>query len=359
MHKQYMNLAIEEAKKGIGNTYTNPLVGAVIVKDNRVIAKGAHLKYGCEHAERNAINHCQSPEELFDSTLYVTLEPCNHFGKQPPCSHLIVEKGIKRVIIGQLDPNPLVKGQGKAFLEDHGIQVIVGVNEEEVYHLNEYYNFLHRNKRPYIVLKQALTLDGRIAMNRNSPASITGQAVWDRVHKERGKYQGILVGSQTILSDNPTLLSLGSSLYPPVRIVLDRQGRILKARELNLFKNKLAPLWIFTESEEVIPDLPHVTVIRKETLTLNGVLTELAERSIHSLYVEGGGRIHDAFFAENLWDEIVTYISPKIIGGNSLPGFSSHREATGITPLHSVAFEQLGTDFRISGRRTDTLCLQD
>lgn len=358
MHQKYMRLAIEEAKKGSGKTYTNPLVGAVIVHNQQVIAKGAHLEYGQHHAERNAIEQCQSSEELINSILYVTLEPCNHFGKQPPCSQLIIDSGIRTVVVGQLDPNPLVAGQGKAYLEKKGIEVIVGVEEERVRQLNPAYNFFYQHQRPYITLKHAVTLDGRIALNSTKRLAITGSAVWQIVHEERGNYQAILVGSQTILTDNPSLMTTKKSLFPPIRVVLDRRGRTLDQKEFALFQQVEAPVWIFTERKAFskVPD--HVTVIVLPKMSISEVVKELAMRNVQSVYVEGGAQIHDAFLAEGYWEELITYLSPQLIGGSSLPSFASERVAETLTTLEQVVIEPVGVDFRISGRRK-ILCSPD
>lgn len=350
MHNAYMKLAIKEAKKGLNKTFTNPLVGAIIVKDNRVIATGAHLEYGQNHAERHAIEKCPTSEELFNSTLYVTLEPCNHFGKQPPCCQLIIDRGIKRVVVGQLDPNPLVAGKGIAFLEKNGIEVLVGIEEEKVRQLNTHYLFFHQFKRPYIALKQAITLDGRISIH-NQRTRITGKEVWKKVHEERSQYQGILVGCQTVLIDNPNLLTLENLQFPPIRIVLDRQGRILLKKNLNLFTNQSAPVWIFTENKKNYSLPSHVTIIQMKKLTLELIIKELTQRQVQSIYVEGGGKIHDTFLANHYWDEIITYISPKIIGGNSLSSFSSDREVSQLIELENLMIESIGNDIRISGRR--------
>jgi diaminohydroxyphosphoribosylaminopyrimidine deaminase/5-amino-6-(5-phosphoribosylamino)uracil reductase len=357
MHQEFMELAIEEAKKGLNQTFTNPLVGAVLVKDNHVIAKGAHLKYGQNHAEKNAIEQCQSSEELINSTLYVTLEPCNHFGKQPPCSQLIIDSGIKKVVIGQLDPNPLVRGKGKAFLEKSGVEVIVGVAEEKVRQLNPFYNFFYQTQRPYIALKQAITLDGRIAMNQKRTA-ITGKAVWQKVHEERLAYQGILVGSQTVLTDDPELLAVGTPEFPPVRIVLDRRGRVLAQPRLKLFQGSEAPVWIFTEQPAQQPLPPHVEVICLPQVTIEQVIKELTKRKLQALYVEGGARIHDAFLASGYWDEVITYVAAKVMGGAGLSSFGSEREVEQLSELTDVKITQIGADLRISGRR-QTSCLPD
>lgn len=350
MHEKYMKIAIEEAKKGMSNTFTNPLVGAVIVKDGHILSRGAHLEYGYEHAEHNAISKTHSPEDLLNSTLYVTLEPCAHFGKQPPCTQLIVQSGIKTVVIGQLDPNPIVRGKGVDYLEENGIEVIIGINEKDVRQLNSHYNFMHENSRPYIVLKQSITLDGKITMNDNQRTSITDYKVWEAVHEERGNYHGIVVGSETVLTDNPTLLTTKNTKFPPVRIILDRRGRTLN-KELNIFEENSSKVLIFTEANITAQLPPHVEVIKKQQLSLPDVINLLAERNIQSLYVEGGGRLHDSFLENELWDEVFTYISPKIFGGKSLTSFRSNRTVKNATTLKSVQMEKIGEDFKIVGKR--------
>lgn len=350
MHETFMRLAIKEALKGKGKTFTNPVVGAVIVKDDQVIAKGAHLAYGQPHAEKNALTSCETPEKLLNSTLYVTLEPCHHYGKQPPCTQAILESGIKRVVIGQLDPNPLVAGKGKQYLEEQGLEVITGILEEEVRSLNRHYNFYHEQQRPFITLKQAMTLDGKIALaGQRTP--LTGEEAWNRVRKERGDYQGILIGSQTALIDNPILGTTDEDNFPPYRVVLDRKGEVLAHKELALFQADSSPVLIFTERDDEIQLPEHVEVIRNQVLSLSFVVTELTKRNIQSLYVEGGAAIHDAFLASGYWDELVTYLAPKIIGGNGTASFTGTRLVEQVTALSDISIEQLGSDVRIAGRR--------
>lgn len=352
-----MLAAIKEAKKGKGNTFTNPLVGAAIVKEETLISLGAHLCYGDSHAEVNAIKNCHSPEELFNSTLYVTLEPCNHQGKQAPCTQAIVKAGIKTVIIGQIDPNPLVAGKGIEFLQKHGIDVITGVEEKRCRELNTFYNHFYENNRPYITLKQAVTIDGRINLNKGSRYSITGSESIARVRKERGEYQGILVGSETVLVDNPNLLSDEATVFPPVRIVLDRRGRIFNYPNLNIFQPATTPVWVFTENSEIKEVLPHVTIFYKSQFSFRFFLETLRKKRIQSLYIEGGSKIHDAFLMEDLWDEVISYIAPKVFGGKTQITFHSERLTSQAKQLEFVGFEQVGEDIRIRGVRKR--CLQD
>ena len=346
-----MRLAIQEAQKGNGKTFTNPLVGAVIVSENEVIAKGAHLKYGQAHAEKNAIDLCKTPEKLINSTIYVTLEPCAHYGKQPPCTQIIIDSGIKNVVIGQLDPNPLVSGKGVKKLKEQGVCVIVGVLEKEVRGLNEHYNHFFEKRRPYVALKQAMSLDGKISF-RKERTQLTQQEAFERVREERGDYQAILVGSETILIDDPQLLSTKKSQFPPIRIVLDRRGRVLNNSKLTIFKDPSVPVLIFTESSEYSKRLPeNVEVLNLSSVTIVNVLNELYKRGIQSIYVEGGSAIHDAFLTSGCWDEMICYVAALLLGGNSLSSMSSHRVSNSETQLKFVKLEKVGNDLRIVGRR--------
>lgn len=349
MDNYYMSQAIAEAKKGFRQTYTNPLVGAVIVKDNHVIARGAHLQYGHEHAEKNAILHCQTPEELVDSTLYVTLEPCHHRGKQPPCTQTILAAGIKKVVVGQLDPNPLVAGKGLAFLKEEGIEVVTGVLEEEARGLNSHYNFYYENQRPYVVLKQAVRLDGKIAVLGKRTA-LTDAETNRFVHDERDDYQSILVGADTVLIDKPRLLGAGTSLYPIVRVILDEAGRVFERRDLQIFTDDSAPILIF--SKHKVTDLPsHVKVIDLPEFSIANILRVLYDEKIQSVYVEGGAAVHDAFLNSGLWDEIISYVTPKLIGGNGKAAISSFRLVEEVLELQDFSCQKIGNTIRLSAKR--------
>ena len=349
MDNYYMSQAIAEAKKGFRQTYTNPLVGAVIVKDNHVIARGAHLQYGHEHAEKNAILHCQTPEELVDSTLYVTLEPCHHRGKQPPCTQAILAAGIKKVVVGQLDPNPLVAGKGLAFLKEEGIEVVTGVLEEEARGLNSHYNFYYENQRPYVVLKQAVSLDGKIAVLGKRTA-LTDAETNRFVHDERDDYQSILVGADTVLIDKPGLLGAGTSLYPIVRVILDEAGRVFERRDLQIFTDDSAPILIFSKYK--VTDLPsHVKVIDLPEFSIANILRVLYDEKIQSVYVEGGAAVHDAFLNSGLWDEIISYVTPKLIGGNGKAAISSFRLVEEVLELQDFSCQKIGNTIRLSAKR--------
>ena len=356
MNTYFMNLALLEAKRGSKYTHTNPLVGAIIVKDNKIIARGSHLRYGCEHAEKNAISTCKTPEKLFNSTLYVTLEPCNHKGKQPPCTDSIIKMGISKVVVAQLDPNPIVSGKGIKYLQDNGIEVVTGILEREAYFLNYAYNLFHTEKRPYVALKQATSLDGKLAFT-NERTQITGKEVYDFVRNERDNYQAILIGAKTVLIDNPTLLGSNTSLFPPKRIILDAEGSIFEQSNLNLFKDSSSEVIVFSKIN--YNNLPsHVTIITPEEFSIKEILSEIAKLGIQSVYVEGGPCIHDQFLASGCWDEVITYISPILLGGNNTSSFTSNRITNEKIQLHDTNVTKLGNDIRISGRRVSQ-CLQD
>lgn len=349
MHEEFMAQAILEAKRGFKQTHTNPLVGSVIVKDSRIIARGAHLQYGREHAEKNAIMSCQTPEDLVNSTIYVTLEPCHHEGKQPPCTQAILDAGITKVVVSQLDPNPIVAGAGIAFLRSKGIEVETGVLSEESEKLNPAYNLFYREKRPYILLKQAMTLDGKLGL-ANQRTQLTSSETSEMVHLERDQYQAILVGSQTVLTDNPSLLGRQTSIFPPVRVVLDQSGKLFHQPDLTLLEDGKAPLLIFSENK---PDYlaDHVEVITPSDFSIETIITELYQRQIQSIYVEGGSNTHDRFLASGLWDELVTYISPTLIGGDAVPSMTSQRQAKELQQLEDVQVQTIDRDIRISGKR--------
>ena len=235
--EKYMSVAIELAKKGYGYTAPNPVVGAVIVKDGCIIGQGYHEKYGEPHAERNALASCsQSPE---GATIYVTLEPCCHHGKQPPCTDAIIEAGISRVVTGSGDPNPLVGGKGIRILKDHGIQVTEHVLKEECDGLNPVFFHYIRRKTPYVVLKYAMTMDGKIAAYTGVSKWVTGEEARAWVQRERSRYRGIMVGVNTVLADDPLLNCRMPGGRNPVRIICDThlktpmESRIVKtAREI-------------------------------------------------------------------------------------------------------------------------------
>lgn len=345
--EEMMRLAIKQAQLADWSTWQNPRVGAVVVKNSRVLATGHTHAFGDIHAERDAISKL-SPEQLLNSTLYVTLEPCNHYGKQPPCADLIVASGINRVVIAETDPHALVTGKGIQKLRDHGIAVETGVLESEAVAVNPHYNFYFRHQRPWVTLKQALSLDGKVASAPGTRTAITNRLVYERVHQERAWFHGIVIGSQTAIVDDPLLTTTARTDFPPVRIILDRRGRLGQHRELRILHDRAAPTWVFTTNPALSTQLAatNAAVIYQAQPTIAAVVKECGRRGLQSLYVEGGPTIHRAVLDSGLVNELLTYLSPRLLGQQGVTGFQSARP---ITP-RAVAIEQLGDNVRITER---------
>jgi diaminohydroxyphosphoribosylaminopyrimidine deaminase/5-amino-6-(5-phosphoribosylamino)uracil reductase len=321
--ESYIQLTIEIAKKGEGSVSPNPLVGCVIIKDKRIIGAGYHQKFGEDHAEINAIN--SSAESLEGSTLYVNLEPCSHHGKTPPCVDRIIKEKIKRVIIGTLDINPLVSGNGVKALKKAGIDVKVCVLEKECIELNKFFFKFITNKLPYVTLKAAQTLDGMIADKNNYSEWISSSESRKYVHWLRSRYDAVLIGSETARKDNPKLTVRMVEGRNPFRVVLDSSLKLKS--DLNLFKINSDNKTIVITSEKSksktnkINRLEKIGVkvlfVREDDngrLVLKSILKELAKLQIISLLVEGGSKIYSAFIKKNLYDDIYLFVSPKILG---------------------------------------------
>ena len=322
----FMRRCLQLAQYGGGYVAPNPMVGAVLVYDNKIIGEGYHHKYGDAHAEPNAINSVKAKELIRKSTLYVSLEPCSHYGKTPPCADLIVRSGIPKVVIGTLDPNPKVSGRGVEILQNAGIEVVVGVMEEECFELNKRFFIYHEQKRPYVLLKWAQTADGFIDRNRTTnlepPLLISNNITKQLTHKMRSENQSILVSTNTVLLDNPSLTVRNWSGKNPIRIAIDRQGRI--PENYNILDGQV-PTIIFTGDPK--PDKHHVEYIKInfESDNLNEILRELYNRHIHSVLVEGGSKLLYSFIRSGLWDEANVEISPdKIHEGIPAPQLPLH-----------------------------------
>ena len=308
--EKLMKRAFELAKKGEGKVLTNPMVGAVIVKDGRIIGEGYHQAYGQLHAEIDAFNNLS--EDANGASLYVNLEPCSHHGKQPPCVDEIIKRGIKEVFISNLDTNPKVDGIKK--LEDNGIEVHTGILEEEGKKLNEVFFFNMKYKRPLVALKYAMTLDGKIACANGDSKWISNEKSREYVHKLRSKYDAIIVGKGTAIHDNPSLNSRIEDGIDPVRIIIDSKldmPKDLKIYDLESDKNT----YIATSSNKENPY--SVDLIRckekDEHVDLNDLLDKLYDMNIGSVLVEGGSRVNNSFLEDDLVDRIYEFISPKIV----------------------------------------------
>lgn len=309
VHQKYMARCIELAKNGLGTTYPNPLVGAVVVCDGKIIGEGWHRKSGEPHAEVLAIRSVQDPDLLAKSTIYVSLEPCSHFGKTPPCADLILECGIPEIVIGTVDPNEKVAGKGIAKLEAAGRKVVVGVLENDCNDLNKRFFTFHRKKRPYVILKWAQSADGFVAplqKDQRKPIWITNEFSRQLVHKWRAEEQAILVGTQTVVDDNPTLDVRDWTGENPTRIVLDQNNRISK--ESHIFGNQSKTL-VYSEPGNFSDNV---------ALALAG---RLYQDGIQSVIIEGGTRTLETFLLENLWDEARVFKGPdKFQNGIQAPG---------------------------------------
>ena len=303
-HDTYMQRCIDLAKNGLGTTYPNPLVGSVIVCKDRIIGEGWHKKSGEPHAEVNAINSVKDQSLLSEATIYVNLEPCSHFGKTPPCADLIIKHKIPNVVIGTVDPNCMVSGNGIKKLIEAGVNVTVGILEKECDALNKRFFTFHKKQRPYVILKWAESADGFIApvsKSEQKPVWLTNIYSRQLVHKWRSEEHGILVGTQTAVDDNPKLDVRDWTGNNPVRIVLDKTGRISK--NSHLFDNQSKTIVI---SEKKFPqDQENIIfeVIDFSRNVPNQVLEVLTRHKILSVIIEGGTRTLQAFIDDDLWDE--------------------------------------------------------
>lgn len=324
--EQFMKRAIELAKQGAGWTAPNPLVGAVVVKNGRVIGEGYHRKYGELHAERNALAACT--EDPAGATLYVTLEPCCHYGKTPPCTEIIIEKKIAKVVIGSRDPNPKVAGKGARILREHGIEVVEDYMREACDALNPVFFHYITTKTPYVVLKFAMTLDGKIATRTGASKWITGEAARNHVHQLRGRYAGILAGIGTVLADDPMLNCRIDGAHQPLRIILDSHLRIPMGSRLVRSAKEYPLLIVCNEStrdrEEGTSRIQKleeagakVWILSEKNghPDLNVLMQRLGEEKIDSVLIEGGGTVNEAALKAHIVHRVYAYIAPKIFGG--------------------------------------------
>ncbi|EDM43279.1 riboflavin biosynthesis protein ribD [unidentified eubacterium SCB49] len=298
---------IQLAKKGLGYTYPNPLVGSVIVVDDKIIGEGWHLEAGKPHAEVNAINSVTDEKLLEKATIYVSLEPCSHFGKTPPCADLIVTKGIKNIVIGSTDPNPKVAGKGIIKLMQAGCKVKVGVLQKECDALNKRFFTFQTKKRPYIFLKWAETQDGFIApktRNEQAPVWITNKYARQRVHQMRAAEQAILIGTNTALADNPSLTTRDVIGSNPIRVLIDRQLKVPKTAAIF---DEQAKTIVITEKSAENTETVHFECVDFNKPLAHQICEVLFKHEIESVIVEGGAQTLQTFISENLWDEAHIY----------------------------------------------------
>ena len=320
MDEKYMDLALELAEKGKGYVNPNPMVGAVVVKDGEIVGKGWHKFYGGPHAEVYALEEAGAKAE--GATIYVTLEPCSHFGKTPPCAEKIKKMKIKKCVIACLDPNPIVAGRGKKILEEAGIEVVVGVREKEAKELNKVFMKYITEKNPYLFLKCAITLDGKIATNERDSKWITNEKSREKVQFLRHEYMGIMVGINTLINDNPRLTARIENGVNPFRIVVD--PHLCTPLESNFVKMADDNKSIIITSKEnekndKIKELENknVKIIYMEgfDFSVDKILKKIGELKIDSVLLEGGSYLISKAFKENRIDGGEIFIAPKILGG--------------------------------------------
>ncbi len=324
----FMRLALRVAKKGLGRTSPNPCVGAVVVKDGEVIAKGFHRKAGTPHAEVHALHGAGRAAK--GATIYVTLEPCNHTGKTPPCTKAIIASGIKRVVIGMVDPNPLVAGSGCVFLESQGVEVAGELLVDECRAINRPFIKHITTGRPWVVLKAGCSLDGKIAVADGRCAWITGHESRQEVHRLRDRLDAILVGLGTASNDDPSLttrLKRGKG-HDPLRVVLDSSLQLSPTAKM-LGQDSLAATWIFCGPdapeenqqllEEVGAKVKMVGLDSAGQLDLGEVLDTLGQANLNSLLVEGGSAVHSSFLRQGLVDQVSLFMAPLFLGNESIP----------------------------------------
>lgn len=356
----YMQKALELAARALGRTSPNPVVGAVIVNNDQIVGEGYHQKAGTPHAEVHALR--QAGDQAAGATIYVTLEPCSHFGRTPPCADALIEAGVKRVVIATLDPNPKVAGRGRQKLLDAGIEVETGIMEKQALQINEAFFKYIQTGIPFTALKTAMTLDGKIAAHTGDSQWITSPDARKYVHQLRNTYDAIMVGIGTVLQDDPLLNTRldSNDVHHPVRIIID--SRLDMPMDSQIVRTCQEQRSIVFCSEQADPGRETALMIKgceiirlpedNGWLPLEKVLEQLGKMDICSVLVEGGGEINASLLKKNLIDKVYWFVAPKIIGGRSAPspvggaGLSRMREAWELKSLDISYFEK---DILITG----------
>lgn len=365
----YMTLALSAAENGMGRTAPNPLVGAVIVKDGRVLSVGYHARYGEAHAEVHAIR--QLSESAEGATIYVTLEPCSHHGKTPPCVEAIVAQGISRVVVATLDPNPHVSGRGIKYLKDHGLDVTVGICEAEALKINEPFFHFIQTRTPLMVLKTAMTLDGKIATVSGESKWISSEASREYAHRLRHRYAGIMAGIGTVLADDPSLNARIPGGVDPHRIIVDTHGRIpLTAKVLNLTDSSGRTIIATTAkaSAEKVTALKgkgaQVLILPEKEghVDLSALVKALGDLDIDSVLIEGGSELNFSLLKDHLIHRVIAFIAPKLIGGKTAKspiGGEGLHQLKGAIQLENLEVQMMGNDIMITGKIVqEVICSQ-
>ncbi|SDL07201.1 bifunctional diaminohydroxyphosphoribosylaminopyrimidine deaminase/5-amino-6-(5-phosphoribosylamino)uracil reductase RibD [Natronincola ferrireducens] len=372
MEKYYMGKALDLAKLGWGKTRPNPLVGAVIVKDGYLVAEGYHHYYGGDHAEVDALKKIDYTAK--GATMYVSLEPCSHYGKTPPCVEAIIKSKISRVVIAMEDPNPQVAGKGIRILREHGIEVVTGVMEEEAKKLNEVFIKYITTEKPFCILKTAMTLDGKIATTEGDSKWITAEDARAYVHHIRNRVAGIMVGVGTVLQDNPQLNTriLNKEVRHPTRIIVD--SKLRTPLHANVVKTAKEQSTIIVTTEEASKDkIDKLRTLGVQILKTKGrdgkvdledLMIKLGQQKIDSILLEGGGTLNYSTLEAGIVDKMLSFIAPKIIGGQAAItpvegiGKSLIKDAF---IVENIGIQQFQRDILIEGyiRRKEAICSQE
>ena len=356
---RFMSMALEEAQKGRGFTNPNPMVGAVIVRDGQVLAKGYHHRCGEGHAEVEAFK-AAGDQDVTGATMYVTLEPCSHYGKTPPCADKIIEKKIGRVVVAALDPNPLVAGNGIRKLQEAGIEVETGILAEESIRLNEIFMHYIVDKDPFVLYKSAMSLDGKIATASGESQWISCEESRDEVQQLRHQYMGIMAGSETVIKDDPRLTCRIPGGLNPTRIVVDSRLRIPMDANLVKTAGEVPTIVACTaeapeDKKEALEAAGVTVLIIKENdghVDLKDLMEEIGKMKIDSILLEGGGTLADAAFKAGIINKVQFYIAPEIIGGKeamSPVGGSGIARLSDAAKLSDLSVRKVGSDICVTG----------
>lgn len=351
--ERFMRRALELAERGRYSTSPNPMVGCVIVQDGAIVGEGFHERAGLPHAEVLALANCSG--SVRGATAYVTLEPCSHFGRTPPCANALVEAGLARVVVAAADTNPLVNGGGIAALRTARIEVTTGVLETEARRLNEKFFHAITKQRPFVLIKAGMTLDGKLATVGGESQWITSPEAREKSLSLREEYDAVLVGSGTVIADNPRLtrrLELNNSIVPWHRVVVDADGFI--PADASLLSDEL-PTLLYTSKPNAYRDAKNTDVVGMEEddgrLDLDAVFADLYKRGIQSVLVEGGSALHSDLIKRHLWQKMTIFVAPMIVGGWNAPSIFGDDGVSRLTDAYRFrfdAFDRVGTDVMVT-----------